>query len=98
MKHPQDMHDLFALSEAAQPELAEPDRMSRTITSRPIHISGYDRQVQDFYATPDWVTEALLRHVQLRGRVWEPCCGTGPITTVLQRHGYSVTSTDIGAA
>jgi hypothetical protein len=46
-------------------------------------------------ATPDWVTEALLRHVQFRGRVWEPCCGTGAITTVLQRHGYGVTSTDI---
>jgi hypothetical protein len=27
--------------------------------------------------------------------VWEPCCGTGAITAVLQRHGYDVTSTDI---
>jgi hypothetical protein len=79
----------------AQPELAARARVFRSGTSRPIHISGYDRKVQDFYATPDWVTEALLRHVQFRGRVWEPCCGTGAITTVLQRHGYSVTSTDI---
>jgi methylase of polypeptide subunit release factors len=60
-------------------------------SSRPIHISGYDRKVHDLYATPDWVTEALLRHVQFRGRVWEPCCGTGAITTVLQRHGDQVT-------
>jgi len=95
MKQPQDMHDLFASCEVAQPELAERARVFRSRTSRPIHISGYDRKVQDFYATPDWVTEALLRHVQFRGRVWEPCCGTGAITTVLQRHGYSVTSTDI---
>ena len=75
--------------------------MGRTSTagskhiSRSIHRSGYDRRVHDFYATPDWVTEALLRHVQFRGRVWEPCCGTGAITSVLKRHGYDVTSTDI---
>ena len=54
--------------------------------SRSIHSSGFDRRVHDFYATPNWVTEALLRHVQFRGRVWEPCCGTGAITSVLQRH------------
>jgi hypothetical protein len=95
MKQPPDMHDLFALSEAAESKVAERAQMPRTRASRPIHISGYDREVHDFYATPDWVTEALLRHVQFRGRVWEPCCGTGAITTVLQRHGYDVTSTDI---
>jgi hypothetical protein len=103
MKRPQDTPDLFALKEMADPEVAERVRMPRTSavssthyhTSRPIHYSGYDRKVLDFYATPDWVTEALLRHVQFRGRVWEPCCGTGAITTVLQRHGYDVTSTDI---
>src|ERR1700681_2680962 len=92
MKRPQDMPDLFALNEMAEPRTSS---ASSTHSSRPIHSSGYDRKVLDFYATPDWVTEALLRNVQFRGRVWEPCCGTGAITTVLQRHGYSVTSTDI---
>ena len=95
MKRPQDMHDLFTLSPVAESKAAEGARIPRTGAARPIHISGYDRKVHDFYATPDWVTEALLRHVQFRGRVWEPCCGTGAITTVLQRHGYDVTSTDI---
>src|SRR6202521_125644 len=101
MKRPQDMHDLFALSEVAEPEPAERPRMPKTSTarsihiSRSIHVSGFDRRVHDFYATPDWVTEALLRHVQFRGPVWEPCCGTGAITSVLKRHGYDVTSTDI---
>ncbi|CAH2604863.1 conserved protein of unknown function [Rhodovastum atsumiense] len=71
------------------------DAESSARPGRPIHISGYDRKGRDFYATPAWVTEALLRHVRFRGRVWEPCCGTGAITTVLQRHGYEVTSTDI---
>jgi hypothetical protein len=95
MKRSQDVRDLFALSEVTRPELTEPARIFRTRTGRPIHISAYDRKGHDFYATPDWVTEALLRHVQFRGQVWEPCCGTGAITNVLQRHGYGVTSTDI---
>jgi hypothetical protein len=95
MEGPRDVRDLFAQSEVGEPELAERAQAPRTSIARPIHISGYDREVRDFYATPDWVTEALLRHVQFRGRVWEPCCGAGAITTVMQRHGYDVTSTDI---
>src|ERR1019366_481405 len=74
-KGPRDVHDLFAMSEVAEPELAKRARKPRTYAARPIHISGYDRNVRDFYATPDWVT--------------------GAITTVLRRHGYDVTSTDI---
>src|SRR3546814_17185358 len=42
-----------------------------------------------------WVTEALLQHVQLRGPVWEPCCGTGAISEVIAGKGQSVVSTDI---
>ena len=63
--------------------------------SRPIHISGYTRTDHDFYPTPSWVTAALLKHVTLRGPVWEPCCGDGAMSTVLDRHGYEVVSTDI---
>src|SRR4051794_29054930 len=62
---------------------------------RPVHLSGYERAGQDFYATPTWVTEALLRHVRLRGPVWEPCCGDGAMSTVLATHGHEVVSTDI---
>src|SRR3546814_15464358 len=42
-----------------------------------------------------WVTEALLQHVQLRGPVWEPCCGTGAISEVIAGKGQSVVSTDL---
>jgi hypothetical protein len=58
-------------------------------------VSGYDRAGQDFYATPSWVTEALLQHVRLRGPVWEPCCGDGAMSTVIAAHGHEVVSTDI---
>ena len=62
---------------------------------RAIHVSGYEREGRDFYATPGWVTEALLRHVRLRGRVWEPCCGDGAMSRVLQAQDHDVVSTDI---
>jgi hypothetical protein len=65
MKRDQAIRDLFAVSEL-EPELAA---TARRRTSRPIHISGYHREANDFYATPDWVTEALLSYVQFRGRV-----------------------------
>ena len=67
MKRGQAIRDLFALSEV-EPEIAEP---ARHRTSRPIHISGRHRESHDFYATPDWVTEALLSRVRFRGHVWE---------------------------
>lgn len=62
---------------------------------RPIHISGYKRASHDFYRTPSWVTAALLKHVTLRGPVWEPCCGDGAMATVIAGHGHSVVASDI---
>jgi hypothetical protein len=89
-------HDLL-LADADLPALttlqpAPPPRTER----RAIHYSGYDRERRDFYATPDWVTEALLQHVQFRGSIWEPCCGDGSMSGILALHGYEVVSTDIG--
>jgi hypothetical protein len=77
----------FAEPQAEEPSLRE-DR-------RAIHISGFEREGRDFYATPPWVTEALLRHVKFRGPVWEPCCGDGAMSSVLAANGYDVVSTDI---
>ena len=84
---------------------ARPERRSDVVVSlhraaepperRAIHWSGYDRTGLDFYATPPWVTEALLRHVRLRGPVWEPCCGDGAMSAVLAAHGNQVVSTDL---
>ncbi len=79
------MGDLFTRSGAEEPGPARRARAPQTRLARPIHISGFHRTARDFYATPEWVTEVLLRHVRFRGRVWEPCCGAGAITTVMQR-------------
>jgi hypothetical protein len=70
-------------------------RVGPALHYRPIHISGYDRESHDFYPTPDWVTEALLRHVTLRDPVWEPCCGDGAMARVLQRAGHKVVASDL---
>ncbi|HVY13733.1 MAG TPA: hypothetical protein VHB27_00795 [Rhodopila sp.] len=75
--------------------LGDRNGVERDPTPRAIHISGYQRETRDFYATPAWVTEALLRHVRLRGPVWEPCCGDGAMSTVLAAAGHEVVSTDI---
>jgi hypothetical protein len=69
--------------------------LSARRAARAIHVSGFQREGQDFYATPAWVTEALLRHVSFRGPIWEPCCGDGAMSRVLQARGYQVVSTDI---
>ncbi|HBK06734.1 MAG TPA: hypothetical protein DDZ81_12830 [Acetobacteraceae bacterium] len=62
---------------------------------RAIHVSGYEREGRDFYATPAWVTQALLKHVTFRGSIWEPCCGDGAMSSVLTARGYDVVSTDL---
>ncbi len=80
------------VADLVEPPAVEP---SRPDPRRAIHVSGYQRVGQDFYATPAWVTEALLRHVRLRGPVWEPCCGDGAMSSVLSDHGYDVVSTDL---
>jgi hypothetical protein len=45
----------------------------------------------DAYMTPPCATEALLRHVKLPYRLWEPACGDGTsILDVLRAHGHRV--------
>ena len=56
---------------------------------------GYERQDKDFYPTPAWVTEALLRTVRLPKGIWEPCCGNGAMARVLESHGHHVVGTDL---
>jgi hypothetical protein len=74
---------------------APPPRIARPARSRAVHASDFARRPKDFYATPAWVTEALLRHVSLRGPVWEPCCGDGAMARVLAAHGLAVQASDI---
>ena len=88
-------HDLL-LADAESTAVTTPQPALPPPTERrAIHYSGYDRKRRDFYATPDWVTGALLQHIHFRGPVWEPCCGDGAMSCILAAHGYEVVSTDI---
>jgi hypothetical protein len=75
--------------------LDDPAPVTAFRDARPIHISGYARQENDFYPTPDWVTEALLNNVALRGPVWEPCCGDGAMTRAIAARNHDVVASDI---
>jgi len=58
--------------------------------------SGYERRKRDFYATPAWVTEALVPHIPERiEHVWEPACGDGAMAHPLTLAGFGVLATDI---
>lgn len=56
---------------------------------------AYERQADDLYPTPAWVTGVLCDAVRLRGKVWEPAAGRGDMANVLRERGYEVLCSDI---
>lgn len=54
------------------------------------NIPGHERHPDDLYATPAWVTRAILPHVHLGPRVLDPCAGDGAILRVLQAAGLGM--------
>lgn len=55
-----------------------------------------DRVNKDFYPTPPNVTHALMGFLNLSPcTIWEPACGDGAMSTVLESYGHNVVSTDI---
>ncbi len=48
-----------------------------------------------FYPTPPWATAALLKVEPFSGVVWEPACGDGAMSCVLEQAGLEVISTDL---
>ena len=62
--------------------------------------SELERERDDYYATHPETVEALLEQlkkddVKLNNNIWEPACGEGHISKVLENHGYNVFSTDL---
>lgn len=60
-----------------------------------VAVDHANREKDDFYPTPPEGTKALLRVESFIGPIWEPACGDGAISKVLEEHGYSVVSTDL---
>ena len=49
----------------------------------------------DFHETPRMAIKALLAVEIFIGPIWEPACGLGAISTILEEHGHTVVSTDL---
>ena len=53
------------------------------------------RPENDYYPTPPEATLALLEREKFTGNIWEPACGDGAISKLLEAAGYDVKSTDL---
>jgi len=53
------------------------------------------RQKDDFYPTPKDCVLSLARNINLPNKIWEPACGDGAISKVLESKGHEVYSTDL---
>lgn len=64
---------------------------------------GAERNRDDFYATPDWVTWAILPHLDIRPNdregfdALDPCCGDGAILDVLRQVGATTFGIELDA-
>ncbi len=56
---------------------------------------GGARRPNDFYPTPWEATVALLKEVKFPHLIWEPACGDGAMSEVLNMWGYTTHSSDI---
>jgi hypothetical protein len=54
-----------------------------------------NRERDDFYPTPPRATRALLAAESFEGNIWEPACGDGAMSRVLEAAGFDVMSTDL---
>lgn len=57
--------------------------------------SELNRESNDFYPTPPYATHALLDKESFMGDIWEPACGNGAMSEILQLLGFPVKSSDL---
>ncbi len=65
-----------------------------TVLGSSNHVAE-NREAFDYYVTDPKAVEMLLELEQFAPVIWEPACGEGHISKVLQAHGYQVISTDL---
>ena len=54
-----------------------------------------DREAEDFYPTPPYAVEELLKREVFSGNIWECACGEGHLSKIFTDAGYNVKSTDL---
>ena len=60
-------------------------------------FATFEEQAKDaeFWETPPWAADAILRAELLTPHVWDPCCGAGIVSDAAQRAGYMTVSNDL---
>ena len=53
------------------------------------------RESDDFYPTPRYAVEELLKRETFDGNIWECACGEGDISEVFKNNGFEVFSSDL---
>lgn len=54
-----------------------------------------NKNKHDFYPTPEIATVKFLDAEKFEGEIWEPACGDGAMSSVIERYGYRCKSTDL---
>ena len=57
--------------------------------------SPEEREEHDYYATHPKAVELLLEQEKFYNEIWEPACGEGHVSKVLESNGYKVYSSDL---
>lgn len=55
----------------------------------------WERDPNDFYVEPSWVSRRLFEEEIFRGRIFDPACGGGNIVVSAKAHGYDSDGADI---
>ena len=71
------------------------DKISKVLSIVGSSRNNGAREVNDFYPTPPYAVEELLKRENFTGNIWECACGTGEISEVFIKKGYEVYSTDL---
>lgn len=69
--------------------------MSAAAYAAAIAPDAENREKDDFYPTHPGATAALLSVESFIGSIWEPACGEGDISRILESAGHTVVSTDL---
>lgn len=64
-------------------------------TARNFRSTDYERADNDFYVEPRWCVEALADAMEFPDSIWDPCCGSGTISSAFFDRGYRILATDI---
>jgi len=84
-------NNLFENENFDQPLISSTKGLSIVGSSR----NNGERETDDFYPTPSYVVEELLKRERFIGNIWECACGEGDISEVFKSKGFDVISTDL---